>query len=335
MKSLIKSLLWVAILAIISTFTVWYINHKNRYPTTDDAYVQANIIHVAAQISGKISNIQAQDHQKVEQNQPLLEIDPTPYRNEFERANAAVQNIRDELQAGMSNVSAARAQVHQQETLLELAKTNLTRTSILVGKKIRPQVDEDKAKADFKSAQNALEAKISKLEQAKQSIGALDQSNAKLRMANAQLATAKWHLDNTKISAPACGIISNFTCRVGDTVTQGSPLFTIVENDHYWISANFKETTLGQLKPGQTVSIRIDMYPGHLFRGEIQSISPTSGASMALLPPENASGNWVKVTQRFPVKIKILDNDPHYPLRIGASAQVTVDTASPTALQQS
>lgn len=323
-----KTGLWIALVLTISLITYLAIQHKRQFPTTQDAYVHANTIQVAAQISGQLKKIATQDHAHVEKKQPLLEIDPTPYQIEYDGALATLQNIRDEIQAGLSNINAAKAQVSQQQTRLTLAKTHLERTHILVNKKIRPTVDEDKAKADFKSNQDGLIAAQSKLEAAKQTIGSIDKSNAKLRIAQAQVAAAKWRLDNTKIFAPADGIISHFSARAGDTVSQGHPLFSIVEDNQFWIEAHFKETTLGRLKVGQPVRITVDMYPKQTFQGEIISISPASGSSMALLPAENASGNWVKVTQRFGVRIKINQLSSKYPLRIGASATVTIDTTA-------
>lgn len=328
-NSYAKTGLWITLVLALSVATYGYIHHKNQFPTTEDAYVQANTVQVAAQISGQVKQIDTENHAQVEKNQPLLEIDPTPYQIEYDRALATLQTIRDEIQAGLSNINAAKAEVRQQQTRLALAKTHLERTQILVKKKIRPTVDEDQAQADFQSNQDGLTAAISKLEAAKQALGAIDQSNAKLRMAQAQVAAAKWRLDNTKVLAPANGIISNFSARTGDTVGQGNALFSIVENNHFWIDAHFKETTLGRLKVGQPVRIKIDMYPKQTFQGEIISISPASGASMALLPAENASGNWVKVTQRFGVRIKINHLSSNYPLRVGASAKVTIDTTTP------
>lgn len=326
LKSFTKLAAWLAIAISIAFLSYWYLQHKKHFPSTEDAYVQANTIEVAAQVSGLVKSVHTLDHQHVQKPQVLVEIDRTPYALAYEQALAEQQSIQEQLQASLSNIGAAKALVAQHQTELAQTKKQLERTTTLVKKHIRPEADLDQAQAQFKSAEAGLHAASSKLEEAKQMAGQFDQSNAKLRIAKARVATAKWTLDNTKIVAPTDGITSNFNVRTGDTVATGRPLFTIVEDGSFWISANFKETDLQRMKPGQSVKIQLDMYPQHTFHGEIASISSRSGSSMALLPAENASGNWVKVTQRFPVHIKIVDIDTKHPLRVGASAKVTVDT---------
>lgn len=156
----------------------------------------------------------------------------------------------------------------------------------------------------------------------------LNSAKATLLVNQAQLAQAKLDLAHTQVTAPNDGIISQFSLRPGDMVTANVILFMIVEQNNSWIAANFKETQMANLKPRQSAKVTLDMYPNHVFEGIVESISSASGSVYSLLPPENASGNWVKVTQRFPVKIVISNPDPAYPLRAGATASVTVDTTS-------
>lgn len=153
---------------------------------------------------------------------------------------------------------------------------------------------------------------------------------AKLQLdqAKADLGKAWVALSGSKIYAPVAGTVEHLLIQPGNTVAAGVPLLALVKGDVWWIDANFKETQLARIKPNQPVSIELDMYPHHTFKGVVESIGSSSGATFSLFPPENASGNWVKVAQRFPVRVRIIDNDPHYPLRVGASASVTVDTTS-------
>ena len=156
-----------------------------------------------------------------------------------------------------------------------------------------------------------------------------DQITAHIQQASAELKQAQYNLKHTTITAPADGRIADFKIRVGDTVSKGINLFAIVEQQDFWVNANFKETQLQRIKVGQTAKIKVDMYPRHIFKGIVQSVSPGSGTIFSLLPPENATGNWVKITQRIPVKIDMITPDPRYPLRAGSSAKAIVDTVSP------
>jgi membrane fusion protein (multidrug efflux system) len=149
-------------------------------------------------------------------------------------------------------------------------------------------------------------------------------ASASVRAAQANLQQARLDLDRTHVRAPTAGYVANLSLRPGNTVTPGAPLFSIVGNDEFWVDANFKETELSRVHPGQPARVTLDMYPKHPFDGVVESVSPGSGAAFSLLPPQNATGNWVKVTQRVPVRVRITNPDPAFPLRIGTTATVDV-----------
>jgi membrane fusion protein (multidrug efflux system) len=156
-----------------------------------------------------------------------------------------------------------------------------------------------------------------------------------LRAASAQLDKASYERVKTHVTAATGGWVSNLNLRPGSVVQAGTPALAVVEDGNWWVDANFKETDLGRIKPGQKATITLDMYPGLTLDGVVESISPGSGATFSVLPPENATGNWVKVTQRFPVRVHITSAaNPDKPLRLGASATVTVDTTAPAQGQQ-
>ena len=136
------------------------------------------------------------------------------------------------------------------------------------------------------------------------------------------------NLQYTKVTAPSSGQIASLTLRPGQTVTAYQPLFSLVSDKKWWAMANMKETDLSRIRVNQSAIVHVDMYPQHVFTGVVTSVSPGSGASFTLLPPENATGNWVKVTQRFPVRVDIIHPDATFPLRIGASCTVSIDTLS-------
>jgi membrane fusion protein (multidrug efflux system) len=162
------------------------------------------------------------------------------------------------------------------------------------------------------------------LEQAQSALGEAGKRNASVRAAVAKLDQAKLDLEHTRIFAPASGWLANFGLRPGSTVQVGFVLFAIISDEEYWVDANFKETELARIRPGQHATIRVDMYRDREFRGVVESLSVGSGAAFSLLPAQNATGNWVKVTQRVPVRIRVIDPDAKHPLRVGTTATVRV-----------
>ncbi len=267
---------------LLSAFTIWLIfSYLERHPGTDDAYVQADTINVAAQVTGPVANIYISDHQRVEKDQLLFTIDPAPFQIAVDKAAAAV--------AG-------------QKAALVLAEQNANRIFPLV-----KMGQATKASGDQTESQ-------------------LDGAKAELDAGLAQLAQATLNLQHTRITAPRAGVVTGFVLQPGNNVVASTTLFMLVEQDHFWVDANFKETQVALIRAGQPATIILDMYPKHHFTGIVDAVSSASGSVFSLLPPENASGNWVKVTQRFPVKIMIQNPDANYPLRAGATATVKVDT---------
>lgn len=185
-----------------------------------------------------------------------------------------------------------------------------------------------RAEAQLKLAQEQANRMLPLVKSGKLALSEGDKIQAQIDEATASFNQAKYDLDHTTITAPSDGIIANFTLRTGDYVTQGVNLFSIVEQDHFWVDANFKETQLKRIHPGQTATVKIDMYPGIEFKGVVDSISSGSGTVFSLLPPENATGNWVKVTQRVTVKINIINSNQRYPFIAGTSAVATVNTVN-------
>ncbi len=210
-----------------------------------------------------------------------------------------------EIDPQLFNIALAEATalVLQTEAQFKNAKINFERIIDLVAQKFLPPEEKD----------NALTV--------------LDVASANLKLARAKLEKAKLDLGYTKISAPTDGIINNLTLRPGTVVQAQMPLFVLIDSAQYWVDANFKETDLKNIQASQSASIVLDMYPDHPFKGIVESISGSSGAAFSLLPPQNATGNWVKVTQRIPVKVLIENPVGRYALKVGATATVTVDTA--------
>ncbi|MDF2530044.1 MAG: emrA [Gammaproteobacteria bacterium] len=281
-----RNLQRVILLSLVGAFILgWaaYDMYSDRYISTDDAYVNANQVQIAPQVSGQVLNLDVSNNQFVKQGQLLFQIDPSQYQTAVAKAQA-------QLAIDQAN----------------LVDTQLTtnRTLALVRQKLFSQQQGDDAKAKLESAQAQVQ---------------LDQAN---------LAQAKLNLGYTQVYASTDGWITNMNLRAGNIVTQDQAVFTLISSNQFWVDANYEETDLQSIKPGQTAKVLIDMYPKHPFKGVVDSISGGTGSAFSLLPPENATGNWVKVTQRVPVKILIVNPDPNYPLHIGTTASVTIDTGS-------
>lgn len=254
-----------------------------RYVSTDDAYVNANVVQIAARITGQVSHIYVKNNQYVHRGQVLFALDLSPY---------------------LVALNKAEAQVAIDKANLQNAQLNFNRNMPLVKKKILTAQAGDETQAKLLANQ------------------------ATFNLAKANMEQAKLNVQYTQVKAPSSGWVTNMSLRIGDNVSADQAQFALVSNGEFWVDANYKETEMAKIRPGQAAHIRIDMYPHHSFPGVVESISKGTGNVFSLLPPQNATGNWVKVTQRIPVRIRILMADPKHPLRIGSSSKVTVDTHS-------
>lgn len=331
MQKLKYGALVVIILLIVSGgYAYW--RHEQRYPTTEDAYLDAQVVRIAAQIDGRITQVAVHDHEHVDKGQLLLQIDPQPLRLDLQQAQAKLTLTNEQIAAANDAVTEAKALVKQRYAELGETRANTKRNEDLVKRGVLSQAQGDAARFELKAAQSALRNAKAGLARARQERGSKDLSNARLLAAKAAVAQAKLNLSYSRITAPSSGILGEVKLAAGDMVQNGVPLFPLLEDKVFWVNANYKESDLKRIHPGQHARITIDMYPGVMFHGRVDSLSPASGTAFSLLPPENATGNWVKVTQRFPVKVIITDTDPRRPLRIGASSRVVIDTGETPAV---
>lgn len=324
--SSLKINLLITTIAILIICALGYWHHEIYYPSTDDAYIQANIINIAPRITGQVSNIYVKNYQYVQKGQPLFDIDPAPFKDNLNQALAHLDEATQQVSATSSAVDTAKSILTERQAQLIDTQKNTSRILKLVTQKLLPLSEGDKAASNLSVAKAAVAAAQSQLQQAEETLGHTGTTNANIRIAEANVAQAQLNLDYTQVTAPHAGYIANFTLRTGDPVTAYQELFALVENGAFWADSNFKETDIARIRPGQPAIITIDMYPGITFHGIVSNISTGSGATFELLPPENATGNWVKVTQRFPVRVDIIHPDLNHPLRVGASAEVTIDT---------
>lgn len=322
----ISRLIITLVVLAVGLGAAWYWRFHQLYAETDDAYVGAHVVQISSQVSGPAIAVPVTNNQYVRKGALLFEIDPAPYRIAVERARAQLDLARQNTGGADAEVRAARAEVAQMQARLQNAISNTRRSEALVADNFLSRQAGEDALTQQRTAEAALHAAEAKLAQAQSNQGSSNTSQIKL--AQASLAQAELNLSYTKVYAPADGYVTNLTLQPGTTVTTGQPQFAFVESGDYWVDANFKETDFEHIRPGQKAKVVVDMYPNHPFRGVVESLSSGSGAAFSLLPPQNATGNWVKVTQRVPVRVHILNPDRHRLLRIGTSATVTVDLRS-------
>jgi membrane fusion protein, multidrug efflux system len=324
---------WIALLVLLAATiggVLLYWRHTEIYPSTDNAYTGADVVRVASQINGVVKQVYVQDDDKVASGDPLFDLDPTLYdaalrnaRAQFDAAASAAGTAADALKAAADKLESKRAALED-----AIGKYRDAKAAQKPG-----QTPSDQLTAALKGWHDALQAfndaesEFAKAQDAKITVTT---PTVQLRAAAAGLDKATHDRVQTHATAPAAGWVTNVSLRPGAIVQAGTPAFAIVEDGDWWVDANFKETDLGRIKPGQKATIHLDMYPGLTLDGAVESISAGSGATFSVLPPENATGNWVKVTQRFPIRIKITSApNPDKPLRMGSSASVTIDTTEP------
>jgi membrane fusion protein (multidrug efflux system) len=323
MKSIRIILLLITIIAIaIAGYFYW--KYTEVHPSTNDAYIGANIVKVAAQVNGQISELLVSANQQVEEGQLLLKIDARPYEIALQRAEANLKLAQQAKITAQSSIDTATAQIAEHQAEYEDALHNNNRIQRLLKNNSIARSSADTAKYRLREANAARTAANAELQQAKHQV---EEATTQISIATSAINEAKLQLAYTQITAPVTGILGPVNIRPGDVITAGQQLFPLMQQRPVWVDANFKETDLHRIKPGQSAKITVDMYPDTIFHGRVETLSPASGAAFSLLPPENATGNWVKVTQRFSVRVIIDDASSSTPLRVGASCTVSIDTS--------
>jgi membrane fusion protein (multidrug efflux system) len=275
----------VAVIVVAGHYAIRYSVRHILYETTDDAFVDGHIVSISPKIRGQITGVLVSDNQQVKKGDLLVTIDPCDYQAKVNAYQAVLQVARAEAQKDKASISAARAQADN-------AATDLKRYQELEGTSSISKQDLDRAQAAAASTQAELQVAV------KQAAAA----DARIVKAQADLKQADLELSYTKIYAPRDGRVAKKNAEKGSFVAIGQPLMSIIPYE-VWVTANFKETQLDNIYPGRKVSISVDAFPGEKFTGCVNSIQAGTGAKFSLLPPENATGNYVKVVQRVPVKI--------------------------------
>jgi membrane fusion protein, multidrug efflux system len=322
----------LAAIAVLGGGAYFYIK-GSRYQSTDDAYAQAATVSISANVGGRVSEIVVRDNDLVQRGATLFRLDDAAFRIAVSDAAAHLADTRLQIESLKSTYRQRLIELRAARDTQSYAQQQYDRQTRLLASGIASQ-------AQFDQAAHALDAARQQVANVQQQIGVAlanlggepniaPERHPLVEQAQAALDRAQLNLSYTVISAPTDGVVAKVEqLQVGDTIAASTPVFALVSTRDVWIEANFKEVQLAQMRPGQAATVEIDRYPGRRFSAKVSSVSPSTGSQFSMLPPENATGNWVKVVQRVPVRLQLTQVDAGFLLQAGLSANVTVDTHS-------
>jgi membrane fusion protein (multidrug efflux system) len=314
--------------AISTGFYIYFAG--GRFVETDNAYVKSEKIAVSADISGRVSDVAISENQVLQQGHLLFSIDPEPFRIALERSEARLMFARQEIEVLRALYMQKLAEHKQAQGDVDYYVRQYDRQKKLNTRGFASGTNLDTAKRNLRNARDNSSTIMQDIAQTRAKLGGDPDlpisAHPQVREAQAMRDQAALDLRRTKVHAPVDGVVTNFDLQPGEYIKAGNPVFSMVGTGEVWVDANFKETNLTHVRVGQRAKILIDAYPDDVREAVVSSISPATGAVFSLLPPQNATGNWVKVVQRLPVKI-ILKNPSREPkLRTGMSVIVEIDT---------
>lgn len=321
------TILGVVILAAAVIWGLYWLLFARLYESTDDAYVAGNIVAVTSRENATVTALHADNTQAVKRGQLLIEMDPSIAQVNMQAAEANLARAVRGVRGAFASADSYRAQLAQAHVALARAREDYDRRRSALGGAVSGE-ELAHARTAVTAAQGAVSAAQGGLAQAQSGIAGMDiAQNPEVLAAEAQLRAAAIALGHMRITAPVDGIVAQRTVQVGQRVSAGAPLLAVVPLSNVWIDANFKEGQLARMRIGQPVKITADIYgSGVVYRGRIVGLGAGSGSAFALLPPQNASGNWIKIVQRVPVRIGLEPQDlKDHPLRLGLSVTARAD----------
>lgn len=329
-KKRLRTVLMLAGPAIVLIGALWFYLSGGRFETTDNAALQTGLVAISPSVAGKVIAVEVRENQRVRKGDVLFRINPSGYEATLAQAEAELAEARSDAGSLQADYREALSDVSAAQARYDFAVSEAARQKSLLAEGISSRAQYDEAATGTRTARDAIAAARAKADSlrarlAGQTGGALD-AQPGVRSAASKLEQARISLGDTVVRAPQDGVVTRVNqLQVGNYVQPGHPVFMLA-GLRFWVQANFKEDQLRHMRAGQPASIRIDAFPDHDLKGRVESFSPGTGSSFAVLPAENATGNWVKVVQRLPIQIAI-DNPPtDLPLSAGLSASVKVDT---------
>ena len=321
-------LLAAPIVAVVIGLVVYL--HSGRYESTDNAYFQTGLGAVAANVSGPVTVVEVHDNQRIDAGQVLFRIDPAPYQAAVDEAQAALSYARAQVTSLQANYAQGQAETRSAQDQLAYAQREAARQKALLAEGISSQAQYDQAQLAAQTAAQGIETNRQKNASVAATLsnrvaGPVDDQPA-VKKAQAALDRARLNLSYTVVRARQAGVVTKVgQLQPGDYVSAGKPVFTLA-GTHIWVEANFKKNQLDHMRIGQRATVRTDAFPDLNLTGRVTSFNPGTGNSFALLPAENATGNWVKVVQRLPVELDLDRLPADVPLHAGLGVEVTVDT---------
>jgi membrane fusion protein, multidrug efflux system len=298
---------------------------------TDDAFVEAAKVSLNARVPGQVVKIAVIDNERVHAGQLLFQVDPEPYRIAVQQAEAKLSSARLQVEALKATYRRQLADVESAKATADFDEREFERKKALLATDFTSRSAYEQAETDLTVARQHI---MSAQQDVANTVAELNSDpnievdqHPTVREAQAQLNLARLNLSYTTVVAPDDGVVTKVDdLQVGDYVNSGATVFSEMSSHDVWVEANFRETGMTYVRPGQTAIIDVDTYPGHPFKAHVVSISPGTGSDLAVLPPENATGNWVKVVQRLPVRLEFEQFDPKRPLYSGMSVTAHIDT---------
>ena len=306
----------------------WWATHGRFMEHTDDAYVAGNVVQITPQVAGTVVSIDADDTQLVKAGQALVRLDPSDARVALQQAEAQLGQSVREVRALYAGGSALEASIKQREADLVKARDDLARRQQIAGTGAVAGEEIDHARAALRAAETAVFTAREQLGTNRvQTSGTRVETHPTVQRAAARVEETYLALARTAVPAPIGGLVARRSVQIGQRVAAGAPLMAVVPLEQVWVDANFKESQLRRMRIGQPVTVTADVYGSSVeYHGKVAGLAAGTGAAFALLPAQNASGNWIKVVQRVPVRVTLDAQElAAHPLRIGLSMQVEVD----------
>jgi membrane fusion protein (multidrug efflux system) len=307
----------------------WYAM-SGRYVSTENAYVKADMVAISPDIDGRVVAVDVVENQFVRQGDVLFRLDPEPLRIALDLAEAKMLAVRNDIEASRAEFRQIEAEIAEAAERVRFYQQQAERQRELQGRGIASEVRLEEAEVELLAAGQRVAALQEKLRTVLADLGGNPDNATELhplfRQAEAERAMAALDLADAVVRAPVDGVVSRMRLEPGEWLEEGEPAFSIIDPATAWIEANLKETQLEHIEVGQQVEIAADAYPATRWIGTVASISPATGAEFALIPPQNATGNWVKVVQRLPVRIAVEPREGQPELRAGMTVAVSIDT---------
>ncbi|MEN3975915.1 HlyD family secretion protein [Emcibacter sp. SYSU 3D8] len=301
-----------------------------RYVTTDNAYVRAGMVSVAANVSGEVIDIMIRENQAVKVGDALFQIDPEPYEIAVAEAEADLADARLDVQSLRAKLDMKRSELATASSDVEYQQNEFARYSRLAKSNTISRAKLEEVEHRLTDARNRAATARRGIETVMAELGGGLAGDAtrhpKVLRARTRLEEAKRNLRNTTVHTRVNGIVAKTGLQPGEYITAGQTVFALMATDSMWVEANIKETDLTHVRAGQTATLEIDTYPDVTLRAVVSGISPAAGSEYSVLPAQNATGNWVKITQRVPVRLELTGDTSKVPLRAGMSVNVSIDT---------